>query len=209
MLRSRAIKIFLGITVLAFVGISSIVGQNRTVVLVQPPPLEANAGEDQEIFSGDTVQLGGIQSAKNGYGDYLYIWTPNVGLDNPTSPNPNANPETSINYILSVYDGKNCLAQDDVYISVSPNSIQSLTTVDIPIIYPNPSTGLIRINLTGYSEYKFINVLSTLGEVLQRINLESYPFPEPKIDLSPFGKGIYFIGLQSETHHVVQKVWIF
>ncbi len=205
----KAIIIHLGLFVLQFFAFSTLMGQNRTLVLVQPPPLVANAGEDKEIIAGDTVQLGGTPSAKDGYGNYIFSWDPAVGLDNSISPNPRAHPEISTTYILSVFDGKRCLAQDEVYVNVSPNSVESYSPLYDPIIYPNPSDGLIHIKLSAFSEFKYLNVLSTLGEVLQRKDLELGPYTDQEIDLSHLGRGMFFISLQSANRNVVQKVWIY
>jgi hypothetical protein len=40
----------------------------------QPAPLVANAGTNVQINKGESVVIGGIPSAAQGYGNYVYSW---------------------------------------------------------------------------------------------------------------------------------------
>jgi len=71
----------------------------------------ADAGDDKEIFRGDEVTLSGT-------GGVTYNWTPTTGLDNPNIANPNASPDITTVYTVSIIDGNGCRAEDTVTVRV-------------------------------------------------------------------------------------------
>ncbi len=84
----------------------------------------ANAGDDQTICLGQSVQLGDLtQTPQPGY---IYSWTPTDGLDDPTSPNPIAIPNGTTTYTLTVVS-PNCTnpGTDQVVVTVSENPVAS------------------------------------------------------------------------------------
>jgi len=84
---------------------------SRTV-LVNPLP-NAFAGNDIAICFGDTTTLaasGGIN----------YEWTPSTGLSNTAISNPQANPASTITYVVLVTDTNGCQKTDDILVTVNP-----------------------------------------------------------------------------------------
>lgn len=55
------------------------------------------------LCDGNSAQL--YANAVGGTGTYTYSWTPAVGLNNPTVPNPIASPEATTTYSVTVSDG--------------------------------------------------------------------------------------------------------
>jgi hypothetical protein len=80
-------------------------------------PLRANAGFDQVVCLGGSVQLSG--NAAGGSGNYTYAWSPSAGLNNASVANPVATPSGSTQYILTVTDASGAIARDTVLITVS------------------------------------------------------------------------------------------
>jgi len=101
----------------------------------------ADAGPDQEICPGGSVQIGGTPTASGGTSPYTYNWTPTAGLDNPAIANPTASPNSTTIYSVMVTDSGGCQACDCVtvtvhaptcHISASPNdSVCQGTTVTL------------------------------------------------------------------------------
>lgn len=85
----------------------------------------ANAGTDATICAGSSVQL-------TGTGGVVFLWSPSIGLSDPTIANPIANPAVTTHYILVVTDASGCIANDTITVSV-----QSL---DVPLISVNSGT---------------------------------------------------------------------
>ena len=68
-----------------------------TIKVTMLNPLIADAGIDEEICRNDQIQIGAalVEGQK-------YVWTPNVGLSDSTSPSPIATPDSTIEYTLNV-----------------------------------------------------------------------------------------------------------
>ena len=82
--------------------------------------LTADAGLDQAICLGQSVQIGGIPVCNGGTAPYTYLWTPSAGLSSDTLPNPIASPATATIYTIIVTDSFGSTATDAVAISVNP-----------------------------------------------------------------------------------------
>ena len=89
------------------------------IVYVNPLPL-VNAGLDDEICSGENIELQGTQNA-----NYTYSWSgPNI-ISGADTYNPIVSPTVSSNYTLTITDLNGCSNSDVVRISintVSPNA---------------------------------------------------------------------------------------
>jgi gliding motility-associated-like protein len=73
----------------------------------------ANAGPDQQIIAGDSVQLGTAPQS-----GYTYSWTPANGLSCQQCPNPMASPSESITYQLILTDAYGCSFSDSLKVEV-------------------------------------------------------------------------------------------
>lgn len=112
---------------------------------------EAHAGNDQTICEGSSITLGDSPSASGGSGNYTYLWSPAIGLDDATLANPTATPTFTRTYTLKVTDtNTGCVsAQDDITITVEPQlqagSISGTQTIcegTVPTAFTeNPATG--------------------------------------------------------------------
>lgn len=71
----------------------------------------ADAGSDAIIPGGGSTVL-------NGSGGTTPLWTPADGLSDPTSYSPNASPQTTTTYTLTVTDGNGCTFSDSVTVTV-------------------------------------------------------------------------------------------
>ncbi|MCB0753987.1 MAG: gliding motility-associated C-terminal domain-containing protein [Flavobacteriales bacterium] len=90
---------------------------DSVVITVQPLPL-ADAGADDSVCIGNSVQLGAS-------GGTIYSWSPAGSLSNPNVANPDASPSSTTTYTVTVSDQFGCEALDSVLITVNP-----LPTVD-------------------------------------------------------------------------------
>ncbi len=88
-------------------------GTDTVLITVWPLPV-ANAGPDQSICLGKSIQL-------NASGGSSYSWTPSNLLDNANVQNPVASPITNTNFIVEVTDANGCKASDTVQLIVNAN----------------------------------------------------------------------------------------
>lgn len=80
--------------------------------------IRAEAGPDQEICEGESVQIGGSPTVSGGTAPYTYSWTPNLNLNAANIPNPIASPGISRRYTVSVTDAAGSIVRDSVWIEV-------------------------------------------------------------------------------------------
>jgi len=80
----------------------------------------ANAGNSTSICNGASTTL-------NASGGVSYSWSPPTGLTNANISNPVASPTASTTYTVTVTDGNNCSATDDVVIGIYPSPTISFT----------------------------------------------------------------------------------
>ena len=100
-------------------------------VLVEvPPPLEVDAGMDQHIIC-EVARLGGNPTASGGSGDYSYWWRPAGYIDDPSSPNPLADPDMDILFVVTVTDNRTgCEERDGVMVTVGSPGTECGVTID-------------------------------------------------------------------------------
>lgn len=90
----------------------------KSVTVTNPNALTANAGPDRSIIVGGSATIGGSPSAIGGVPPLTYEWSPTTGLSDPNAANPLAQPITSTTYTLTVTDGFNTIATDQVTVNV-------------------------------------------------------------------------------------------
>lgn len=86
-----------------------------------------DAGLDQTILDGDTIQL-------DGSGGLIGVWTPGTNLSDSTVYNPLAYPNTTTTYTLTAISADGCINSDEVVITVNPG----IPPIDVKnLITPN------------------------------------------------------------------------
>ncbi len=93
---------------------------NDTITVTSNPFPIVNAGNDITVIKGTSITIGGSPTGPPGS---TYLWSPALGLDNITSPNPVANPQSSTTYKVLVTSPQGCTAIDSVVITISPTIV--------------------------------------------------------------------------------------
>jgi len=88
-----------------------------STVITEPSPLTAQAGNDTTIAQGYTAPLNVNASGGTG-SNYQYEWLPASSLSDPAIVNPDATPQTSTDYVVTVTDDNGCQVKDSVTIEV-------------------------------------------------------------------------------------------
>ncbi|MFN6946055.1 MAG: gliding motility-associated C-terminal domain-containing protein, partial [Cytophagaceae bacterium] len=87
---------------------------NTDTVTVNVTYIDVDAGNDETICEGESVQLSVSEGAS-------YSWMPNDGsLDDTSIQNPVATPSATTEYIVSVTDADGCINSDTVTVNVNP-----------------------------------------------------------------------------------------
>ncbi|HPI30429.1 MAG TPA: hypothetical protein PLB59_08590 [Bacteroidales bacterium] len=104
--------------------VSEIFAQQQVVFHInQPTQLTADAGLDSYIPVGDSNIIGGMPAASGGSPAYSYLWTPGDYLNDSTLANPVVTPLSSVTYLLTVVDSRNCMATDEIYVLIDSSNI--------------------------------------------------------------------------------------
>jgi len=187
---------------------ATVTGQAIRLNSNQSIPLIANAGNDVTLITGNSVVLGANPSAANGYGSYLYLWSPAFGLDDPAKANPLASPTVTTTYLLTVTDLQNCSVQDEVTITVKASGIDLLADLIDFKVYPNPTDGNLLLDIKGVSGSLILKVINSTGIVVHQVNRDVGPFFREELDTRYFPKGNYFVMLIYHGRVITKSVII-
>ncbi|MCB0429070.1 MAG: gliding motility-associated C-terminal domain-containing protein [Flavobacteriales bacterium] len=80
--------------------------------------VEVDAGPDQTICLGGSVQLNATPQYE--YGTTTYTWSPSTGLSCTNCQNPIASPTTTTTYTVTITDESDCTYEDQVTVIVDP-----------------------------------------------------------------------------------------
>ncbi|GEO02953.1 hypothetical protein AAE02nite_06170 [Adhaeribacter aerolatus] len=76
-------------------------------------------------------------------------------------------------------------------------------------VYPNPSTGIVNLTLTGFKGKKTeVQVVNVIGSVIYRDVLNDNETNRKVLDLTKEASGLYYIKIQSEDYSEIRKIII-
>lgn len=78
------------------------------------------------------------------------------------------------------------------------------------LVYPNPSTGIVHIDINGFEGRKTeLRILNVIGSVIYRESLTELNERFTKtLDLSKFASGLYYVKLESDNASEMRKLVI-
>ena len=177
-------------------------GFSQTVINVsvnQSEQLQVDSGSDTTICKGRSVLMN--TSVSGGNPDYLYLWSPGTGLDNPFVANPVASPDTSITYTFTVIDKSNCVVSKEVRVFIDPcTGIKDINESSGINIYPNPNPGIFNID---FNSQKFlgkieVRIINYYGQVIYQDKIYENNIPgSVRINIGKKPGGIYILQLIS------------
>ena len=158
-------------------------GLDSTICETHQITLDAGAGMDSYLWStGDTTQT--ILVDSTGFG----------GIGN------------SIDF-SAIVTQLGCINSDTITITVADcTGIPDNLEINEINIYPNPSTGIINIDLPKGLTKLELSVFNMVGQIVFTDEIVSQTETIKTIDLSDVPKGIYFIGLKSDGEQQFSKV---
>ena len=98
---------------------------SASVTISTFPSLTTSAGQDAAICEGQSTQLDA--NGIGGGGTFQYAWSPAAGLSATNVKNPIANPVVTTTYTVTVTDNNNCVAEDEVIVTVYPAVVVDFT----------------------------------------------------------------------------------
>jgi len=108
---------------------------NNGSITIVTDALIVDAGPDESILPGGSVQLNGSYSG--GTGPYSIQWAPTTWLTNPNVLDPVADPPSTTSYTLTVTDDLGCSGSDDMTVEVTTAGID----LDLKVFLEGPFGG--------------------------------------------------------------------
>ena len=141
----------------------------------------------------------------NANGGDSYTWS-----TGDTNGNIEVNPTRTTTYTLSATRG-GTTDIDTVTVTVENCNISSLQQEDELIndltIYPNPTKGVLNVNLSSINNDLNLVLINLNGSVVYSNKMDSNQGELSKqLDLSRFAKGVYFVRLFNSNTNMVKKV---
>ena len=169
------------------------------------------AGKDQTINEGETVILDGSTSYDPDKNAITFSWTPPKGIvfsslsaSNPTFKAPQVKNDTILNFSLVVNDGLINSLHSTVKVSVKnviKTGIEDLPNNNLAT-YPNPTTGILRIEGLRANQENRISVYSVDGILIKSIISNS---TTEIMDLSGHTSGTYLLKVNDLTYKILKE----
>ena len=169
-------------------------GDYQSITVNGPSPINTNAA-----MVGNPTSIGGCDgaatgSASGGTPAYSYQWigcAPTVFSSTPGS-NPTINTLCAGDYQLVVTDANGCSDSSSCISIIDPPTGITKNTKAVTKVYPNPSTGIISVDLTDDMQLPVtIEVLNVYGKVVWE---KTFTYKnDQSMDLSSLAKGVYFL----------------
>lgn len=130
-------------------------GQQKVLLTIEQfPELRfSQTAKDTSIVKGESIVLGENLIITGGSGDYIYHWSPEESLNNPSARYPIANPASTTSYQLDVNDKTGCGFTIDYLVKVNWPTPVNLIAINNKglnaVLYPNPNKGIFKIQFIG------------------------------------------------------------
>lgn len=210
----RIFKVRFAIALLLVLGGLPVMGQQTfTIASNLPPRLVAGAGVSVQsppnVF--DPFVLAPNAFHTGGSGSYTVLWSPSLGLNDPTLLSPTMTfptPALQGQYVLTVTDGNGCIVQDTVMIDFSTDSKDGRGWDLSMTLAPNPSTGSFTLLLQGQpsSSPLRMRVTDALGRLIRMEEVPQFSGTLNRdFDLQGIGAGVYFLAIENGARRAVRS----
>jgi hypothetical protein len=129
---------------------------------------------------------------------YTYSWTSVPPGFTSTAQNPTLSPTSTATYVVTITNtAVGCSDTASVTVNVGTTGIMQ-NAAFTPMIYPNPTTGILYIEADGMDQYE-VYVRDAMGKILIRESNAG------SVDMSAFGDGVYYLTFKSDGKESINK----
>ena len=177
--------------------------QDSVIVSISNTPETAvfiEANPDQTICLNENVTL-------TATGGTNYLW--NTG---ETTSSVMVSPTETTIFAVTISTGDSVdVYEITIFVDETCSGISNRLNEKKSKFYPNPTQGELHIELTGFSNESNISVYDLNGRLVYYENIDNYSpikILNRQIDLSRFGKGIYFVRLLNNNISETKKILV-
>ena len=161
----------------------------------------ADAGADVTICPNSSVVL-------TASGGGRYLWSTGEVTESIT-----VNPTETTTYYVTVSDGVHIdiTDVDDITVYVDENCSDTANRLIIQEfkVYPNPTSGILHIELSGYSNDLNLSLFNSTGKIIHSDIISNYSLDKSlkrNINLRKYGKGVYYARIVNNGKNETKKV---
>lgn len=171
---------------------------NVAVVLNGPSPLTGTTSITNETTAGND---GAIDlTVAGGTPNYTFAWTGPNGFAASTEDITGL---TAGSYSVTITDNNGCVTAVNGINVQSTSGVEELSGPQF-VIYPNPSNGIINIEMISpITDDISIRVMDVTGRLVYDSGIEGVTF---NIDLSSAADGTYFLNVMTDQHQTTQPI---
>ncbi len=142
------------------------VSADTIMITVNPGPNVTASTTDNSICIGQSTSLSAAGASS-------YVWTPSVGVSNPTQATTNANPSNTTTYLVTGTDANGCIDTAMITIYVNPLPVVYLVTTPTEC---GDSTGTISVGgvITGTAPFIYSVGSTTFPMPITNLVLGTY-----------------------------------
>jgi len=158
-------------------------------------------------FPTDTIVCVGDSVLLTATGGSNYFWSTGSMTNTIIVSTPS---DTTISYYVTVTDNNGCSGFDTVRVTFDPCvSLADLTFEPRINIFPNPTTGKLKIQISKLKNDVEMRITNLHGQIMLNDNFTiNSPSYIKEIDLSMLPKGIYFINFRSGNFVRTEKLLV-
>jgi hypothetical protein len=168
-------------------------------LLVNQNPV-VSLGDDQTIFVSDNILL----DAGSGFASYNW----STGETSQTIQVDGSLGIGEHTFTVTIIDNNNCTAFDEIIITIEEAvSIISLNKMGSLLkLYPNPSKGILNIEIENMNEEFMLHIISETGQTILSRKYDAFNKNKlEQLDLSAYPPGAYLIKVVSGQNVKVEK----
>ncbi|MCK6650398.1 MAG: SprB repeat-containing protein, partial [Bacteroidia bacterium] len=134
--------------------------------ITAPPTLAVTTNGSINACMGQTVTF--FATGTGGTPPYQYLWSPTVGVSNPSSPNPLVIAQNTMTYVVTITDANGCTSTNPLTLLVDPMPNINIASNNATC---NQCNGSIINNTTGAVTYNWSGPMGFTSTIQNPVNL--------------------------------------
>jgi hypothetical protein len=172
--------------------------EDTVMVIVENTESVADAGQDQNVCPGSS------ETVLTASGGDTYLWS-----TGETTASITVSPTVTTVYTVAAYVG-NTHTIDEVTVFIDESCSNNISPEQQEFkIFPNPTNGLVNIEMTGFNGDLNVTLYNLNGSMVHTENMNNSSKEnvlKSQINLSRLAKGMYFVRLNNGSQVVIKKL---